>query len=650
MVSTRPMDRSMSYDSLQNDTFNARHKSSVEVAKDFIPPPQFKEILEFNNCILVGPRGSGKTTLLKMLQTPALASWYSRESSESSDLVKFVGIFVAADVRWAKQLELITKGIVDVQKRALIHESAFSNFVNLSFVEAVQKSIQLKVLKPFGKAVDSLDRASESMLARSLSDIWKTQSTPSFSALKHALRVQQAEIPKICSDLTSRDLVSVCSDYSFIGLSWLNSLTLAIETINDQLGIEDQKWALLVDELEIIPPDLLTRILAPLRSTSSNLVFKYALSPTGAGSNILASNEESDPTQGNDFSPLTLWNTKKEETRAFSTLLLTQALKKRGLIDVDLELHDVLGWSGTAEEDEANKGAGETNRISLEQRKKLFQELANKDSSFLDYITGKGINIESLPTSDKSDGGTLVRKITPLVYLRNHVIRSWPPSGQKYRSKISYQPYFRYPNILDLTEGNPRWILNLAENLAMGARTKGQGIDSQGVQADAISSFKDRFISMLRVYPVGQTEGETSLTPYDFLYELAQHLRQKIYLNEFSPDPALSFSIDKQSVERYGELISICIHLGALVLVDDNASKETAFIPGTAALEGRIVRICYRLAPEFFLPLRAGRDVKMHSALSGKKFESKSNHVQPKVSPPLKVHRPLEKKDQLDLF
>jgi hypothetical protein len=90
--------------------------------------------------------------------------------------------------------------------------------------------------------------------------------------------------------------------------------------------------------------------------------------------------------------------------------------------------------------------------------------------------------------------------------------------------------------------------------------------------------------------------------------------------------------------------------LGALVLVDDNASKETAFIPGTAALEGRIVRICYRLAPEFFLPLRAGRDVKMHSALSGKKFESKSNHVQPKVSPPLKVHRPLEKKDQLDLF
>lgn len=651
MVSTRPMDRSMSYNSLQNDTFNARHKSSVEVAKDFIPPPQFNEILEFNNCILVGPRGSGKTTLLKMLQAPALASWYSRESSESADLVKFVGVFVAADVRWAKQLELITKGIDDVQKKALIHESAFSNFVNLSFVEAVQKSIQLKVLKPFGKVIDSLDRTSESLLARSFSDIWKTQSTPSFSALKHALRVQQSEIPRICSELASRDLISVCHDYPFIGLSWLNSLTLAIETINDQLGIEDQKWALLVDELEIIPNDLLTKILAPLRSTSSNLVFKYALSPTGAGSNILASNEESDPTQGNDFSPLTLWNTKKEDTRAFSTLLLTQALKKRGLIDADLELHDVLGWSGTAEEDEADKGVGETNRISLDQRKKLFQELADKDSSFLEYITGKGIDIDNLPTSDKSDRGTLVRKITPLVYLRNHVIKSWSSDGHKYRSKISYQPYFRYPNILDLTEGNPRWILNLAENLAMGARTKGQGIDAQGVQADAISSFKDRFISMLRVYPVGQAESETSLTPYDFLYELAQHIRQKIYQNGFSSDPALAFTIDRQSVEKFGDLISICIHLGALVLVDDNASKESSFIPGTAALEGRVVRICYRLAPEFFLPLRAGRDVRMNSALNGKKFENKLEPVKSRQTPPpKKTQRPLDKKDQLDLF
>lgn len=648
MVPTRPMDRPMSYNSLQNDTFNARHKSSAEVAKDFIPPPQFNEILEFNNCILVGPRGSGKTTLLKMLQTPALASWYSKESAESYDLIKFIGIFVAADVRWAKQLELITKGISDPQKRVLIHESAFSNFVNLALVEAVQKSLKLKVLKPFGKAAESLDRVSESSLARSLSDIWKVQSTPSFLALKHALRVQQAEIPKICSELASRDLISVCNDYPFIGLSWLNSLTLAIETINDQLGVEDQKWALLVDELEIIPADLLTRILAPLRSTSSNLVFKYALSPTGAGSNILASNEESDPTQGNDFSPLTLWNTKKEDTRAFSTLLLMQALKKRGLIDSDLELHDVLGWSGTTAEDEASQGITETNKISLDQRKKLFQELADKDSSFREYIKGKSIDIDNLPTSDNTERGTLVRKITPLVYLRNHVIKSWAPDSHKYRSKISYQPYFRYPNILDLTEGNPRWILNLAENLAMGARTKGQGIDAQGVQADAISSFKDRFISMLRVYPVGQSENDASLTPYDFLHALAQHIRQKIYQNGFSPDPALAFSIDKQSVEKFGELISICIHLGALVLVDDDASKESAFIPGTAALEGRVVRICYRLAPEFFLPLRAGREVRMHSALSGKKFDIKQESRPAPV--PTKTNRPLEKKDQLDLF
>lgn len=643
----------MSYDHvIPNDTFNARHKSPIEVAKDFIAPPQFNEILEFNNCIIVGPRGSGKTTLLKMLQAPALLSWQPSEAPSTLDNthIKFIGIFVAADVRWAKQLELVTRRIPDQEKRTLIHESAFGNFVNLSLVESLQKCIQLQVLKPFGKPTDSLDRSIESHLARSLSEIWKTQSTPSFSALKHALRLQQSEIPRICSELAVQDTVSVCDKHPFIGLSWLNSLTLALETINDQLEIEDQKWAILVDELEIIPADLLTRILAPLRSTYRNLVFKYALSPTGAGSNILASHEESDPTQGNDFSTLKLWRTKKEETRAFSTLLLLQALKKRGLIQDQTELHEILGRSGTTEEGDQDSDLNDTSRISIEQRKKIFSELALKDSSFSAYLKEKGIAINQLPTSDQSAGGTLVRKITPLVYLRNHVLKSWSMVSPKYRSKISFQPYFKYPNILDLTEGNPRWILNLAENLVIGARTKKQGLDSQGVQADAIASFKDRFISMLRVYPVGKTEGDESITPYDFLSELAQHIRQKIYQNEFSSDPALSFKVDRQSVDQFGELISICIHLGALVLVDDDTSKESAFIPGTSGLDGRIVRICYRLSPEFFLPLRAGRDVKMFSALASKAAMTKKAKPELKLVPPPKAQRAMDKKDQLDLF
>jgi hypothetical protein len=635
--------------SSSNDTFNARHKSALEVAMDFIPPPQFSELLGFNNCILVGPRGSGKTTLLKMLQAPALLSWYRTKDAAPQQTIKFVGVFVAADVRWAKQLELVTKDIESEDQRTTIHECAFSNFVSLALIESLEKSINLKVVNPYQNSQETFDRNKESELTRKLSDIWQTQSTPTFSALKHALRVQQSEIPKISTILSrTKNIEEVQDKFPFIGLSWLNSLTLAIETINDHLQIENQKWALLVDELEIIPPMLLARILSPLRSTSGNLIFKYALSPTGAGSNILANHEESDPTQGNDFSTLSLWNTKKEEVRSFSSQLLIHALSSRGLIERDADISETLGISGTAEEGLATAGDNEAGRISLSQRKKIFSELAEKDESFNKFLKSKKIDIEKLTTSDKTTNGTLVRKITPLVYLRNHVLQSW--SSEKYvlRSKKSFQPYHRFPNILDLTEGNPRWILNLAENLALQANSKAQNLKAQSVQTDAIASFKDRFISMLKVFPVGKNQHNSTMTPYSFLEILANHIREKIFYNEFSQDPALSFLIDKSSAEEFGEFISICIHLGALVLVDSDASKESAFIPGAAGLEGRQVRICHRLAPEFFLPLRAGRNVKMHSALGNIKNPSVPNPpLRPQVIKSAKV---LDKQSQLKLF
>lgn len=605
------------YTSSSNDTFNARHKSSIEVVEDFIPPPQFEELLAFNNCILVGPRGSGKTTLLKMLQAPALLSWNKSNTDRNDATIKFIGVFVAADVRWAKQLELVTKDIENASIRTAIHECAFSNFVSLSLIESLEKSLKLDLIRPNGEASESFDRGQQAELSKKLSDIWKTQSTPSFSALKHALRIQQSELPKISSLLAiTRDVNQTLADYPFIGLGWLNSFTLAIETINDHLNLESQKWALLVDELEIIPQDLLERIISPLRSTSGNLVFKYALSQTGAGSEYLASNKEDVPRQSNDFSIIPLWNAKKEDTRNFASRLLFHALKNKGLVQSEIDLSEILGFSGTAEDTSDGELDIDSGRISIDQRKKIFLELKKKDTSFSDFLDTKKINITDLPTSDKVTNGTLVRKITPLVYLRNHVLKSWNSDKYAKRSKISTQPYHRFPNILDLTEGNPRWILNLAETLASEARKKGTPVSSQGVQASAISAFTDRFISMLKVYPVGNTKNKSTITPYSFLELLAEHIQEKIFFNGFSPDPALSFSIDMQSAQDFGDFISICIHLGALVFVDTEVSKESVFVPGANGLLNRHVRICHRLAPEFFLPLRAGRHIKMHSALT----------------------------------
>ncbi len=635
--------------SASNDTFNARHKSPVEVARNFIPPPQFDELLGFNNSILVGPRGSGKTTLLKMLQVPALVEWNRSSISEEPNEIGFIGVFVAADVRWAKQLELITKDISDVRLRVLIHESSFSNFVRLSLVEALEKSIAHSVIKSDFVSLSGLDRAIEADLTKKLCQLWKLREIPSFSSLKHELRINQSEIPEVASRLASgHDLTALRKEYNGLVNDWLNPFTLAVETINDHLKIGEQKWALLVDELEIIPKELLVKILAPLRSTTSNLVFKFAISPTSAGSQLIIDHEEADATQGNDFSPLRLWTARKQDTRQFTSKLLLQSLRARGLASKGDDLFNILGGSGGV--DDASDEEVDTGRLSLSERRKLFESLAAKDESFREYIHSKKIIIDKLQTSDSSVNGTMVRKITPLVFLRNHVLKSWMSGVVKKRSKISNQPYQGYPNILDLTEGNPRWILNLAEYLDTARRSKSAGISSQGVQAEAIRSFKDKFISMLRVYPVGKSISSREMTPFDVLSRLGEHIEGKVYESSFSPDPALSFVIDKAAVEQHGELISICIHLGALVLLDTD-SKDSAFIPGAAGLEGRHVRLCNRLAPEFFIPLRAGRSIKMSTALELKLI--KEIEVIPK---PAVLEKPklatliFDKKSQMDLF
>lgn len=642
-----------------SNTFNARHKTPLEVARDFIPPPQFSELMGSNNSLLVGPRGSGKTTLLKMLQVSALLSWVDAETA-SSKILPFVGVFVAADVRWAKQLEIVTSKLKDANIRRLIHEASFVNFVNLALVESLEKSIKLDVLGKVGSIDGRLERSSEAELARKLADIWKTESAPSFSSLKHALRVQQAEVPRICAEIEASDQPQiVLHRYLFLNRSWLSLFSFAIETINEHLEIEGQKWALLVDELEIIPPDLLELILIPLRSVSGNILFKYAISPNGVQTDVLSNRTGSNPTHGNDFAILQLSNARKEDTRNFSTRLLARALEQKNLIPIGGELVRYLGQSGTTEDDTVFDGDVEldTGRVSLQQRKKMFSELANKDESFRSFLAGKKIEVESLSTSDKSASGTLVRKITPLVYLRNHILKSWTTGEKGKRSKYGTQPFQRFPNILDLTEGNPRWILNLADDLAIFSGTKGSKILAQGVQSSAIGAFTDRFVSMLRVYPVGDGAPTDRVTPFDLLDKLGGYLNDKLFSNEFSPDPPLSFSIDSRSAEQYGDLISICIHLGALIFVDSGSSKASTITAGASELVDREVRICNRLAPKYFLPLRAGRAIKMATALGGTSFSITSEKVskvksaevatKEMLSPSLAV---LDKTSQLKLF
>src|ERR1700691_1490736 len=108
------------------ESFNARNLAPEQVARRFIPPKHFDELVLRRHTLIVGPRGSGKTTLLKMLQLPALAAWQHHAASSFRRKIDFCGAFVAADVSWGAQLTALGAGRLSPDLTSALGLAAFT--------------------------------------------------------------------------------------------------------------------------------------------------------------------------------------------------------------------------------------------------------------------------------------------------------------------------------------------------------------------------------------------------------------------------------------------------------------------------------------------------------------------------------------------
>lgn len=597
------------------DSFNARHLTPAEVARDFIAPGMFPRMLGLNHCILVGPRGSGKTTLLKMLQPDAehSLSLQAPRVSTGDAQIRFIGIFVPADVRWSKQLAVQTYGIDDEKIAERLYEIAFCTSILISILETIESC--RAVCETTNRNVDfhfSLSRSDEAALVRRLSEIWFTPAeVPSISELKHRLRIRQTRFPLWAAQIKSgMQFSTLALDDPFLGMAWLDAVVNSIDTINEFTNQLNQRWALLLDELEIVPVSLLKSIVLCLRSTSSKLTFKLALSPTATG--IFESILDTDPTVDNDFKIINLWYTERKDLRLFAARVLCQAISRSESRQISLDdLPSILGDSRYLDEEDV----GDVNIQEVPAKSDdglarrhgaAYIELAEKDPSFLGYILRNRIDLHKLEFSDTTSTGPINRKIAPLVQFRNRIVKRWSSERMWSRSgKTSYEPFFGWPNLLDLTEGNPRWVLTLADHLAGETQKKQSPVGSKSVQTSAIVTMHQRFSAMLKIYPVAQTGNVEAMSLFDFLQRLSAFIRRRLYVDEFSADPPMSFDVDEEGILKFGPYIDAAVYLGALVIMNpDFQRKRTAQIEYGNLLGARL-RLCYRLAPAFYLPLRS---------------------------------------------
>jgi hypothetical protein len=585
------------------ESFNARSLAPEQVAKTFIPPKAFLELIKRNHSILLGPRGSGKTTLLKMLQVPALRSWNHENSNDYINQVEFTGIFVPADVAWGAQIDnLIAKNTINESIINLVKNSAFTSHILLSFIDSIR--VRTEGGKNEFKHI-SLTKNDEANIVKSLSDVWGIDiSFPTLLNLRLSIRKRLILLSELSSKMTilsKAKLEMILEDNDYLYQDFQTLISSGIDIVNDYINKPYEKWALLFDEMELAPALIRKNIITSLRSTDSRIILKLSISPYSNDSELFI--KDSSAMSGQDFSLIKLWNSNQNDCLEFSSKLVSNMLTEKGAQNRDIS--EVLGKSNFEQKEEKiaeryKKGSYKYN---------LIKELSEIDKSFNDYLRKYKIDINSIDKMSENDRAQYIRKITSIVPIRlEYRKKNVEGLDNILRSRKSYKLYTKFPNILLFTEGNPRWLIGLLTNLLECYVFPYKPIE-YSKQNSEIEKVINRYRALLRTIPISyelyQKRGLLL-----FLDKLGEYFTKKLLIDDFNPEPPLSFIVDPTVSPDILEAIGKALNAGALVFVPEGENDEIL-----TTFKGKRFRLSYMLAPFYKMPLITGRCISLSSIL-----------------------------------
>lgn len=580
------------------EAFNARFLTSEEVARTFIPPPQYDRLVEVGHSVLLGPRGSGKTTLLKMLQLRALNAWQHEKASAIRRAISFHAIFLGTDVLWGSQLESRTKDIADEEKRTQIRRTSFRLHLALAFLNSLEECrdpvlAQHPELTRFTHKIAGED---EQMLARSLADLWLMDSaTDTLLGLRIQLRTQLSRLLALTSELR-RDTSAPLPQ--FVDLDPVSSLISAIDLTNHVLKQPSRRWAILCDELEIAPDMVRRELFQLLRSTSHNVIFKFSLFPYSSELSTLTG--PNSPSRGNDYAALELYYGRRENAYQFCEAMLRGMVAEAGGQPFAIP-EDVLGdgWF------DGGRGHRRTKASPYAPPHGQFylraKRLAAVDPTFAKWLKTNRINIQKVHALRDADQAPY-RKALPYILTRSEFLRG----DGKLRSRKAMGLYTGAYSLFSLTEGNPRIFINLMRPLVQEYVEK-QGTVGSEVEAVSAELTIHRFLSSLSAIP---TTGEGDIRSIlQLIKVLGDFFSDTQLAREFSPEPASTFIVDGEVPDSIVELVGRTLNAGALVHMPAKAGD------GVRELRGARLRLAYTLAPEYKLPLMSGRTINLSTIL-----------------------------------
>jgi hypothetical protein len=462
----------------------------------------------------------------------------------------------------------------------------------------VSLSCLVEATRVFQDIVDEKDQDPAPLLKSIITHFDLGRTIPTFAELR--LKVQ-GWAEQLNSFLVKRDsfaLLQMLDSFNpaFTGHA-LSTLMRACNIFDECFPANRRRWAPCFDELEIAPSWLQTELFGSLRSTDQRFLLKLTWSP------LLPSNLTTKQERQHDYEAIRMWHGHVVEAKPFCREFSTRMIRAK-LDNPTITPRDIFGSSVFSQDDDVDDVY---DRGSLVWH--AMKGLAERDSSFREYLGKHGLNPTDPRTNDITVRNESLRKIKPIVLLRDAFFKDLSERDQlTRRSRKNPAIYFGEDAIYAMSEGNPRLLASLLNDLLDGATSRDAPPKIRpDVQSRILTLAAHRMLSGIKTYPIQGVPEARSL--YRLLQRLGEFLYGELVTKEFKADPVGSFIVDDDTPPDVLGQLQIGLLLGALVHVRSNESDIPREVIGSR------LRLSYMLAPAYRVLFRNYRDIRLTTAL-----------------------------------
>ena len=604
------------------ENFNARYSTQEEVAVTFVSNDDFFSIAKNNHTFVIGPRGCGKTTMFKMLSSTAMSNWEpsTLEEQELKDNLPFIAIYIPSDELWCDQLETFKQNRELKGLDAFVDNAFASLNVLINFCTSIKKHID--TLAPENKIEKEIQYSDLLIKYWDLGQVFS-----SLKSIENELGKKRSDlikkIKKYYPIYSEKDIKPDIEFEDFYYLDFLTEIKNAITSF-ERVYCDDkeQKWALCFDELELVSKNFSNQLLKQLRISPPNIVFKLSSGP-------LTNFDDNYAQVFHDYQVVKMWPnniTAEEEYADFCEKIAIKRIKQHRAIKrikqhVDIDFTALLGdlnYSDYALKDFQLRSKIDVSAKESEANSEtwwIFKLAASKDLSLCKAMDDRRMNPENPIPRTQLNYDSFIRKAKEIVANRLVFSKQGKTTQNDLvrRSRKVFPIYYGKKTIFKICEGNPRFIMNIIDELVIKSGRYTNIVDerfSPKEQVDVIQIISERFNAMLKSYPASIIYNNKEVDLIWLIKEIGLYFEKELNQKEFKLNPANSFKFNKKRTNtNLFELIEIGVGLGAFIKIDKSEDDIEHDDLNTR------YRLTYLLHPLFNLPLRLYSSVSLFNII-----------------------------------